>query len=68
MDFINLLNRTAVVFIPNLGAYGWHNFEDVPGFEAYSPFGEIRAFRTYAEAHAWRVQTIREALGLVLVY
>lgn len=68
--FLNVLNDTAVVFIRDLSDYNWEARDGeivataatespaFSGWEAYSPFGEIRAFATREEAHAWRVTEV----------
>lgn len=58
LGFVDLLNETAVVYVPNLGARGWGDFDGIAGFEAYSPGGEIQAFATWREAHDWRIAEI----------
>jgi hypothetical protein len=64
MLFLLILSTTYVVYVRDLGKRGWPRFAGVPGFEAASPFGEIRAFATYRTAHAWRIATVQEALTL----
>jgi hypothetical protein len=59
-NFIDALGESAVTFILDLSAYGW----DITGsgWEAISPSGEIRAFATRDEAHAWRMAEVRDSL------
>jgi hypothetical protein len=59
MRFIDLLNQTYVVFVPDLTKYGWAGSWGTSGFEACSPTGEIRAFRDWKAANAWRLAEVR---------
>lgn len=62
MTFINALNMSAVTFISDVRAYGWAVADQNtprPGYEVYSPFGEVKCFDTYAEANAWRIREVR---------
>jgi len=55
LAFVDALNDTAVTFVRELSGWGWSGVTG-PGFEvSLYRTGEIRAFSTYAEAHAWRV-------------
>ena len=55
MDFIHILNLSAVTFIrvpvelPNFGD------QRIALYEAYSPYGEIRQFNSYEDANNWRI-------------
>lgn len=61
-SYIDVLNDSAVTFIPDLSKYGW-DYEGItgPGWEVYSPMGEVKAFRTKGEAEAWRLAQVKEA-------
>lgn len=64
-SFINLLNETSVTFIPDVRKYRWaviNQLVPTPGYEAISPFGEIKCFDTYADANKWRLAEIQEAM------
>ena len=65
MRYVLLLNLSSVTFIRNLGSMGWRALEGIAGWEAVSPFGEIQAFATQAEAERWRRAQVREAAGLI---
>ena len=58
--FLDLLSETSVTYIPDVTKYGWHYIpgSQIDGFEAQSPFGEIKCFNTFKEANAWRVAQI----------
>lgn len=64
LAFVNALNLTAVTPVPDLAVYGWPF--GGPGWEAYSPGGEVQMFRTQREAHAWRLDEVRAYLGMGL--
>jgi hypothetical protein len=57
MDFIHLLNEAPIVWCREVWAY-----QGQPGWEAYSPFGEIKAFVTWEAANEWRISEIRECM------
>lgn len=58
-SFVDLLNETSVTFVRDVGEF-WRDLTG-PGFEATTPFGEIRAFASYAEAQAFRLAEVRAA-------
>jgi hypothetical protein len=62
LAFVDALNLSAIAPVADLSEWGWAL--DGPGWEAYSPTGEVRAFRTHDAAHAWRIAAVREYLGL----
>ena len=62
LAFVDALNLTAVTPVPDLAAYGWPI--EGPGWEAYSPSGEVQAFATQREANAWRLDEVRAYLGM----
>lgn len=62
-EFVAALNLTAVTPVPDLSAYGWPFYG--PGWEAFSPEGEVRAFGSREAAHAWRLSSVRAYLGAV---
>jgi hypothetical protein len=75
-SFVDALNESAVTYVAELapgwadleGKYlpiGWTKQPEGPGWEATSPNGEIRAFSTREEAHAWRVSEVRAYLAYV---
>jgi hypothetical protein len=68
-SFLNALNESAVTYVADLAPgwatpaddylpIGWTEQPEGPGWEATSPQGEIRAFATREEAHAWRVSEV----------
>jgi hypothetical protein len=60
--FVNVLNESAVTFVPRLSQYGYAHIPgtDDSGYEAISPTGEIKAFDSYRAANAWRMAEVRE--------
>lgn len=58
MRFIEILNESTVTYVRDLFPY-WEITG--PGFEAMSPFGEIKAFLTYHAANKWRMEQVKEA-------
>jgi hypothetical protein len=55
--FLSLLQETSITFIPDVAKYGWSVRDEsvpTPGFEAISPYGEIKCFDTYDDARTWR--------------
>ena len=62
--YLNVLNDSAVTFIPDLSKYGWDYPMTGPGWEVYSPSGEVRCFLTQAEAEAWRNSEVAEAFRI----
>lgn len=68
--FLDALNDSAVTFVRDLTDYNWEVRDGqivstfateslgFSGWEAISPTGEIKAFFTREEAHAWRVAEV----------
>lgn len=59
MDFIHLLNESPIIFIKT-PVWLLEYDSSIPecAFEVYSHYGEIKVFRTWQEANAWRVSQI----------
>lgn len=62
MSYINLLNDCPIAYV-NAAIWGWESgVSDAAGFtyELYSPYGEVLAFPTRAEAVSARRDLIAE--------
>lgn len=61
MQFVDVLNESAVTYVRDVEALGWAwAGGQRDGWEAISPSGEIRCYDTYAEAQRWRMAEVRE--------
>ena len=56
LAFIAALNESPITFVTGL-SLDWDGVEG-DGYEAYSIYGEVRAFATWADANAWRLGVI----------
>lgn len=56
--FLAALNDSTVTYIRDMAAYGWEDGGE--GWEAISPYGEIRSFHSRDAANEWRMHEVRE--------
>lgn len=59
-DYLTVLAECPVTYLRDLSLWGWDMTG--PGWEAISPFGEIRAFYDSIEAVTWRNIQVRSVV------
>lgn len=64
MEFIHLLNECPIIYVANVGFYGWSvsEYGDKGGFEVYSIYGEIKCFDNWHSANRFRIEQINDYL------
>ena len=62
MEFIHALNLCPIVWVKDAAFYNvrTQTWYEKPGYEAYSIYGEIRAFGSWKSANRWRLNELKE--------
>ena len=65
MEFIHLLNECPIIYVANVGYYGWpvSEYGDKGGFEVYSIYGEIKCFADWDSANRFRIAEIHDFIS-----